>query len=651
MTLLSSSFLLLALAVASRADSPDAYQPSTKVGCPDTNTLLRTFTPGSPALNPQEVDYVSQRQTNVIPNEWRNWLGDGSGIGYNLTAFEGRFPNVSISISGGGYRAAQYGAGVVSALDSRNSSSKAAGTGGLLQVASYFSGLSGGSWLTGSLYLNNWPTVPDMIFGNGNDLSGWLLDLSLPTPGGRNILNRDNRDFYDTVLDSAQLKLDVGLNTSITDIWARLLSYHFLNGTTRDNFFSDETAHGAGQRWSQITSLSAFQNHIPPFPIVVANSLPNNISADNDDPPSLQDVVYEITPLEFGSWDPNLSAMANLSFAGTHLTNGNPDNSTACVTGYDQAGFIMGTSASLFNIILDMGDEKVDGFDSDDSSGFFNIIRRLFRRVSSRGNAVANWPNPFQGLSSSTYKDTDSEFLSLVDGGENLENVPIGPMFLRARNMDFIVAVDGSNDTTAVWPNGTSLLMTSQRLASVLSSTHHSFPPIPGSADDFVSTGTSLRPTFFGCDPAQNPPEWPLVLYLPNAPPFNGSRPVTNSGTFQLQYSLEHTQAFLDQTHNNTISGFVPNSNSADPNWGKCLQCGAIDRARYKSNPVVPRSDFCTTCFQQYCYNSSSPPSASQLPNRNLEFLNLSADAGIRSIGVHLGVVVGVAVGLVSFIL
>jgi lysophospholipase len=57
-----------------------------------------------------------------------------------------------------------------------------------------------------------------------------------------------------------------------------------------------------------------------------------------------------MTPLEFGSFDPQLSAMVNISYAGTHLTNGQPDNDTACTTQFDQAAFIMGTSASLFNV-------------------------------------------------------------------------------------------------------------------------------------------------------------------------------------------------------------------------------------------------------------------------------------------------------------
>ena len=42
--------------------------------------------------------------------------------------------------------------------------------------------------------------------------------------------------------------------------------------------------------------------------------------------------------------------MVNLTYVGTHLLNGKPDNDTACVTGFDQAGFVIGTSSSLFNV-------------------------------------------------------------------------------------------------------------------------------------------------------------------------------------------------------------------------------------------------------------------------------------------------------------
>ena len=124
------------------------YAPLVNQPCPNTTTdpLLRVFTPQNQSLHPGEATYVNTRLTTVIPNEWKNWVGDGSGIGYNLSTFNNSFPRIGIAISGSsGYRASLYGAGVLSGLDARNDSAKRAGTGGLLQVTSYLSGVSGAS--------------------------------------------------------------------------------------------------------------------------------------------------------------------------------------------------------------------------------------------------------------------------------------------------------------------------------------------------------------------------------------------------------------------------------------------------------------------------------------------------------------------------
>jgi len=235
--------------------------------------------------------------------------------------------------------------------------------------------------------------------------------------------------------------------------------------------------------------------------------------------------------------------------------------------------------------------------------------------------------------------------LELIDGGSNLENIPLGPMFVKARGLDVIIAVDGSADDYNSWPNGTAPLYTSKRLATVLRSSYQAFPPIPATVDDFVSQGVRGRPTFFGCNPTQtNNPEWPLVIYLPNSPPVNGDDPVTNSGTFQLGYSPLHTHLFIEQVHNNTISGFTPNSNAPDPNFGKCLQCAAVDRARMKLDPVVARSDICTQCFTQYCYDPANPPNNSELPNRKLEFVD--PDGVVQDFfNKHQTLIVGLCVG------
>lgn len=111
---------------------------------------------------------------------------------------------------------------------------------------------------------------------------------------------------------------------------------------------------------------------------------------------------------------------------------------------------------------------------------------------------------------------------------------------------------------------------------------------------------------------------------------------ISSSKTFKLDYPPKHTEMFLDQVHANVIGGFMPNTNSPDPNFGKCIQCVAIDRARYKIKPPLERSSFCTQCFQQYCFDRNNLTSASALPGRKLAFVDpdpqgISAVSGFLS--------------------
>ena len=92
--------------------------------------------------------------------------------------------------------------------------------------------------------------------------------------------------------------------------------------------------------------------------------------------------------------------------------------------------------------------------------------------------------------------------------------------------------------------------------------------------------------------------------------------------TFQLAYSAKQASVLLDQTYNNTIGGFKPNALGSDPNFGKCLQCAALDRARYKLTPTLPRSDFCAKCFTRYCFDPAAPPDGSLVIGRRLGFVD-----------------------------
>ena len=87
-------------------------------------------------------------------------------------------PNVAIAVSGGGYRACLNGGGAVQAFDSRELNATAAGhLGGLLQSATYLAGLSGGGWLVGSIFVNNFTTITGLL---DNDASSvWEFGNSI----------------------------------------------------------------------------------------------------------------------------------------------------------------------------------------------------------------------------------------------------------------------------------------------------------------------------------------------------------------------------------------------------------------------------------------------------------------------------------------
>jgi lysophospholipase len=59
---------------------------------------------------------------------------------------------------------------------------------------------------------------------------------------------------------------------------------------------------------------------------------------------------------------------------------------------------------------------------------------------------------PFQGINPDAYQDSQSSVLELVDSGGDGEIVPFGPLLVKTRQLDVIVAVDGSSDDTDNWP-------------------------------------------------------------------------------------------------------------------------------------------------------------------------------------------------------
>src|SRR6266404_6139182 len=59
----------------------NAYAQKTNQQCPET--LLRQPPASKQTLNPHEVHYLKDRR-KLFPDAWRDWVGDGSNLGYDL---------------------------------------------------------------------------------------------------------------------------------------------------------------------------------------------------------------------------------------------------------------------------------------------------------------------------------------------------------------------------------------------------------------------------------------------------------------------------------------------------------------------------------------------------------------------------------------
>ena len=100
-------WVFAALHLSNAKMDPGSYAPKTNQQCPQT--LLRQPPALNQTLSPSEVQYLADRRKS-FPDAWRDWVGDGRELGYDLdklgiTANNGSgLPIISIAASGGGYR-------------------------------------------------------------------------------------------------------------------------------------------------------------------------------------------------------------------------------------------------------------------------------------------------------------------------------------------------------------------------------------------------------------------------------------------------------------------------------------------------------------------------------------------------------------------
>lgn len=494
-----------------------------------------------------------------------------NGIKDNATAL----PNIGIAVSGGGYRALMNGAGFIAAADNRtNNSTNTGHIGGLLQATTYLAGLSGGGWLVGSIYTNNFSTVESLRDGSP-DSNIWKFGNSIfEGPSSNSIQLFSSVDYYATIQSEVEDKADAGFNISITDYWGRALSFQLVNATNG----------GPAYTFSSIALADNFIAGEIPFPILVADS-----RAPDTKIISLNSTVYEYSPYEFGSWDPTTYAFAPTRFLGSNFSAGVIPSTDECVEGFDQSGYVMGTSSTLFNQALLL--LNITSLPSSLKSIFNTILTDL----GEDNDDIAPYkPNPFYHYNNETSRVADSVQLTLVDGGEDGQNIPLYPLIQPVRGVDVIFAIDSSADTTYNWPNGTSLVATYERSLNNTIQNGTGFPSIPDQ-NTFVNLGLNNRPTFFGCDASNITGTAPLIVYIPNAPYITPS----NVSTYNLSYTDIQRNLIIKNGYDVATLG----NGTQDSGWPTCVACAVLSRSFTKTNTTVPSN--CTACFEKYCWNGT----------------------------------------------
>lgn len=578
-------FWFISIVSLSHCWSPtDSYAPG-RIECPSSD-ILRV----ADSISKEESDWLKGRDevTNEKIVEFLKYA--------NMTDIDpedygklNRSIHIGLAFSGGGYRAMLNGAGQLSALDERTKGpdgGKAKGLNGLLQASTYIAGLSGGSWLVGSVAFNNFTSIQDIV-DHKTDI--WNLKHSIVNYGGINVVK--TYEYYKGILDDIDDKEDAGYDLSFTDVWGRALAHQFLT-TLNDT--------GASLTFSSVQDWDVFKNHEMPFPIFISDTRAEGTNIIN-----LNSSLTEFNPFEMGSFDKSIYQFAKIKYLGTELSDG--DTNGTCIGGYDNAGYIMGTSSTLFNqFLLQINTTSLPSIVK-------RVVTSLLDRVSNHENDVAVYdPNPFYDTSVGTSSNlAGNETLVLVDGGEDGQNVPLWPLIQPARDVDVVFAFDNSADTDGYWPNGTSLIKSYER-QFVNAGNGTIFPYVPD-ANSFINLNLTAKPTFFGCD-ARNLSsllhnnntnsnlsssytvyDSPLIVYIANRP-FSYW---TNTSTFKLLYDDDERNPIIQ----NGFEVASRNNLTLDPEWPACVGCAIIRRLQERNGEE--QSDQCKQCFERYCWDGS----------------------------------------------
>ncbi|RMJ17343.1 hypothetical protein CDV36_003018 [Fusarium kuroshium] len=589
--LLSNGFM----AQAQQGDADvDPYVP-VYTNCP-SNLRIRDPSDG---LSKEESVWRQQRGKQMIPN-LEDYLNLANISDFDVSSFIKKLkptnvPVVGLSVSGGGTQSGLGGLGIWQAYDARSDVAVAARTGGLTQLLSYITGLSGGGTVTVSLLAANNFSTTDALRKATNFSAAYASG-----PDG------DQEAFLKEIFENTGAKAEAGFPVSVGDTFGQFWGTWLPEDQLFSNY-SDIAANGTAFNLGDAPMpILALAEVIPGKSPEIGKLMYPGFNKTN----GFNLTAYEVTPFEFGSWlGGRVQAFISTKWLGTAMSKGKAQNSSECVQGFDKLTLMQGTTANAFTAwFIDafydiptfakrsLYERQTVNKDINDipipEDQYDNPLVQLVNETAEYFDLTFNeslwstFPNPFEDYNNDM--EGVSELL-LLDGSLTGETNPLRPLIIPDRRLDLIIVYEASGDSIANgWVNGTNLINT----ALSAKEGNIPFPDIPD-VNTMVAQNLTKQPTFFGCNATK---DTPLLLYLPNAP---------WTGYTNYSYTIDQfTDEQLDIAFDNAFQIATYGNGTVDPDWPACLACAAIKGALQRTNTKLPSQ--CQECFDSHCWDGKT---------------------------------------------
>lgn len=574
-----------------------SYAPS-YVECP-SNPIFRQ---ANNQLSPMETDWLKRRASNTAP-ALRYFLKYTAKLSDEeiKSVLPGNNKSLVIALapSGGSFRALLTGAGELSALDNRTKGAFEYGLGGLLQASTYLAGLSGSSWLVGSLAANDFPGIDEIL----KERSIWDLEHLYLTNNGVRPFGALTE--WQQIIHDVHTKKYIGFDTTATDYYARALA---------TQLFSKESRYGLNLSFLSLRERGPILSGDMPLPIIEAVGKPTD-----KDVIILNLTVFEMNPFEFGTWDMYGNGFIDMKYLGSNITAG---KASQCATNFDNIGFLVGASLTMFDAVLQELSSSLSGL----KGKLMSLVQRFLKPYIEKRDLVAVIDrNPFFKADSGSLDHLrESRLLYLVDGGEDFQKIPLPPLIQKQRKVDIIFAYDLGSETKDNWPGGYSLINSYERqFLPVGNNTAVPYVPDPYS---MWALNFTHRPVFFGCD-ARNLTHLnhipPVIAYFANTPYSYNS----NASTLQFKFTEEEYRGHIGNGFEIATRG----NRSEDPDFATCVGCAIIKREQDRQG--IEPSKKCLSCFLRYCWNGELVKPGQTYTHGGLGYNGVLADEAVRVYG------------------